>query len=281
MTTPHTGMRLGELRRRLAGNVLLILVLGMGLSACAMGQGGGTPDGEITVFAASSLTNAFTDIARAYEARNPHVKVVTNFAASSQLATQLIEGASADVYASADQRQMEQAAQAGRIEGQPVLFATNHLVIIVPAENPAHIEQVRDLALPGVKLILAAPDVPVRVYTDLALKALAGRPEYGSAFADAVYANLASEEQNVRQVSAKVALGEADAGIVYTSDVTPDIASRVKEIGVPDWANPLVEYPIAIVASAPHRPAGQSFIDFVVSEDGQSILTHWGFGHAP
>jgi molybdate transport system substrate-binding protein len=238
-------------------------------------------ENEVTVFAASSLTNAFTEMSQSYESQAPNVKVVTNFAASSQLATQLIEGAAADVYASADQEQMSQASNAGRISGQPIIFATNHLVIIVPADNPGGVERIGDIAKPGLKLVLAAPGVPVRVYTDQALAALDSRGVYGADFASRVYANLASEEQNVRQVSAKVALGEADAGIVYTSDVTPDIAGQVRQFEIPDWANPLAKYPIALVANAPHKSGGQGFIQFVLSSQGQAILSQWGFGHAP
>ncbi len=261
--------------------VMLALSACFSLAACGYAPSGDTAQGELTVFAASSLTNAFTDMAGAFEAQSPHVKIVTNFAASSQLATQLIEGAAADVYASADQEQMAQAGAAGRIAGQPVIFATNHLVVIVPADNPGHIQTINDLAQPGLKLVLAASGVPVRRYTDHALAALADRDAYGTNFADSVYANLASEEQNVRQVSAKVALGEADAGIVYTSDVTPDIAAQVLQIEIPDWANPLAEYPIALVANAPHGPGGQTFIQFVLGSEGQAILARWGFGHAP
>jgi molybdate transport system substrate-binding protein len=266
--------------RRL-GTAFLVVLAGLGLSACGLIPVEGRNEHEITVFAASSLTNAFGDIAQAYQDQNPHVKIVTNFAASSQLATQLIEGATADVYASADRQQMAQAEAAGRIDGPPVFFATNHLVLITPADNPAEIQNLHDLARPGIKLVLAAPGVPVRVYTDQALTALAARPEYGAEFAADVYANLASEEQNVRQVSAKVALGEADAGIVYSSDITPDIANQLLRFEIPAWANPLAEYPIAKVAGAPHPADARALIGFVLSDDGQQILVRWGFGHAP
>jgi molybdate transport system substrate-binding protein len=278
---PRPGLAIHSIVGPFWWTTCLSLMACAGLAACSLGAVGGPANGEITVFAASSLTNAFGDMAQAYEARNPHVKIITNFAASSQLATQLIEGASADVYASADQRQMAQALSAGRIDGQPQIFATNHLVVIVPANNPAHIESLVDLGQPGLKLVLAAPGVPVRVYTNQALSALAGDPAYGSDFASRVLANLASEEQNVRQVSAKVVLGEADAGIVYTSDVTPDIADKVTRFDIPDWANPLAEYPMALVTHAPHRAGGRAFVDFVLSDSGQAILEHWGFGRAP
>ncbi|HLU08163.1 MAG TPA: molybdate ABC transporter substrate-binding protein, partial [Oceanobacillus sp.] len=164
-------------------------------------------DQTLLVFAAASLTDAFEEIATAFEAENPGVDVLFNFAGSSALATQLVEGAPADVFASANTRQMRVAIEAGRIAEQPLVFARNWLVLITPADNPANIESLRDLANPGVKLVVAAPEVPVRVYTDVMLARLASVPTYGSAYRTAVLANIVSEEDNVRQVFLKVALG--------------------------------------------------------------------------
>ncbi|MCW5876775.1 MAG: molybdate ABC transporter substrate-binding protein [Anaerolineales bacterium] len=231
--------------------------------------------GELTVFAASSLSDAFTEMAAEFTAANPGSTVQFNFGGSSQLATQLAEGAPADVFASANQAQMNNAVAAGRISGEPVLFLTNRLTIIVPADNPAGINTPADLAKPGLRLILAAPDVPIREYSDTSIAALGDE-----AYQQAVYANLVSEEPNVRQVAAKVALGEADAGIVYTSDVTPDIAGDVLQIAIPDEANVLAVYPIAAVEGG-QAALAQRFIDFVLSAEGQAILAKWGFGPRP
>jgi len=231
---------------------------------------------ELVVMAASSLTDAFNEMADAFEADNPHVEVLPNYASSSSLATQLIEGAPADVFASANNAQMNVAAEGNRIASEPVTFLTNRLTIIVPADNPAGIETYADLAKAGIALILAAPEVPVRDYSDQSI-ALMG----DAAFQAAVYANLVSEEPNVRQVATKVSLGEADAGIVYTSDVTPDIAGSVLQIPIPDELNVIATYPIAVVEGAPAGNAAQAFVDFVLSPQGQAILAKWGFGPRP
>ncbi len=231
---------------------------------------------ELVVMAASSLTDAFNEIADAFEAANPGVEVLPNYASSSSLATQQVEGAPADVFASANNAQMNVAADANRIASEPVTFLTNRLAIIVPADNPAGIETYADLAQPGISLILAAPDVPVRDYSDQSI-ALMG----DAAFQAAVYANLVSEEPNVRQVATKISLGEADAGIVYTSDVTPDIAASVLLIPIPDEMNVIASYPIAVVEGAPAGSIAQDFVDFVLSAEGQAILAKWGFGPRP
>jgi molybdate transport system substrate-binding protein len=235
---------------------------------------------ELLVFAAASLTDAFNEIVETFEAQNPGVTVVTNYGGSSGLATQLIEGGVADLFASANNAQMQRVMEAGVVVDDPQTFATNRLVVIVPGDNPGGIETLADLANPGLKLILAMGGVPVREYTDQMIAALAAHPAYGDGYADAVYANLMSEEENVRQVVAKVALGEADAGVVYTSDVTPDVAPNLSQIEVPDAFNVIATYPIVRLADAPHPEVAAAFLDFVLSEDGQAILGRWGFGSA-
>jgi len=165
---------------------------------------------------------------------------------------------------------------AGRITASSEkLFVSNRLTVIVPADNPAGITALEDLAQPGVQMILAVTGVPVRQYTDEIVAT------FPADFQTNFYANMVSEEENVRQVSAKVALGEADAGIVYTSDVTPDIADQVLQIDIPDDQNVIATYPIARLADAPAPTLAQSFVDFVLSEDGQAILAKWGFGPPP
>ena len=201
---------------------VLVLILLLLLGGCAPSNQ--PTSSEVIVFAAASLTDAMSEIARSFEAAHPGTTVALNFGSSSQLAAQLVEGAPADMFASANPTQMGVVVDSGRVDGEPELFATNRLTAIVPADNPAGIESLGDLAQPGIALVLAVPGVPVRDYTDEALGRLAADPAYGPAFADGFYANLASEEDTVRLVAAKVALGEADAGVVYTSDVTPDIA---------------------------------------------------------
>ncbi len=260
------------MNKRIFAIVSSLALVALLLAACAPAQ----QSGEVVVYAASSLTNAFDEIATEFEADHQGVDVLPNYASSSDLATQLAEGAPADVFASANNTQMTVAADAGRIASEPVTFLTNRLAIIVPADNPAGIESPADLAKEGVALILAAPGVPIRDYSDQSI-ALMG----DAAFQAAVYANLVSEEPNVRQVASKIALGEADAGIVYTSDVTPDIADQVLVIEIPDEQNVLASYPIAVVEGAPSGSLAQQFIDFVLGPDGQAILAKWGFGPKP
>jgi molybdate transport system substrate-binding protein len=242
----------------------------LGLVACAPQAASG--DQQLTVFAASSLTEAFEELAAAFEAEHPGTEVLLNYGASSTLATQLVEGAPADVFASANQAQMQLVKDARLLPGEPFAFATNRLIIILPADNPAAIQTPADLAQPGLKLVLAAPGVPVREYSDLVIANL-GDADYQAA----VYANLVSEEENVRIVVAKVALGEADAGIVYASDVSP-VATDLLQIAIPEDATVVAAYPIAALANAPHPALAEAFVDFVLSVEGQAILQSWGFG---
>jgi molybdate transport system substrate-binding protein len=231
----------------------------------------------LTIFAAASLTDAFTAIGADFEAAHPGVAVVFNFAGSSTLAAQIAEGAPADVFASANPRQMQNAIDGGRIAGEPQDFAANNLVLITPADNPAGIASLDDLANDGVLLVLAAPDVPVRVYTDTLLEQLAADPAYGAVYRTAVLANLASEEVDVRAVVTKVSLGEADAGIVYSSDITPDVAASLRTFPIPEAVNPRATYPIAVVAGSPQPDLAAAFVSAVLADSGQATLAKWGF----
>jgi molybdate transport system substrate-binding protein len=169
---------------------------------------------------------------------------------------------------------MKAVVEAGRIEaGTEVIFVSNRLTIIVPDDNPAGITALEELAQPDIQLILAVEGVPVRAYTDDIVGAMPAD------FQEQFYANLVSEEDNVRQVSAKVALGEADAGIVYSSDVTP--GSPVQQIAIPDAQNLVAAYPIAPLADAPNPELARRFIAFVLGPEGQTILSKWGFDPPP
>lgn len=226
---------------------------------------------ELTVFAAASLTEAFTEIGAAYEDANDGTTVSFNFSGSQVLATQIIEGGPADVFAAADVEQMDRAAGEGRIEGEASIFALNRLVVIVPADNPANIESAEDLARPGVKLVLAAAEVPAGRYA----RQLIDHLPAGAGFAERVEDNVVSNESNVRQVVAKVQLGEADAAIVYATDVTADVAEEVAVIEVPDESNVMARYVIAVVEGASDE--AQEFVAFVLSAEGARILESHGF----
>lgn len=254
--------------------LLCVLALAAALVVGSIAQESRT----LIVFAAASLADAFEAIAADFEADNPGVDVLFSFGGSSELAAQIAEGAPADVFASANTRQMTAAQAAGRIDAEaPVTFARNKLTLIVPADNPARIESLADLARPGLVLVIASEGVPVRDYTETMLARLAEDPDFGAAYVGAFRANIASEEPNVRQVAAKVALGEADAGIVYASDVTPDLRGSVLSFAIPDAVNTIAEYPIAALNDTPQPELAQAFVDAVVSAAGQAALETWGF----
>jgi molybdate transport system substrate-binding protein len=228
----------------------------------------------LNVFAAASLTDAFTEIGKAFEAAHPGVTVTFNFAGSQALRTQIEEGAPADVFASANKTEMDNLTSGGFVtQTAPQIFLANKLVVILPAENPARLENLEDLAKPGMKLVLAAEEVPVGKYARQALDQMNG--QFGSDFADKVLANVVSNEDNVKQVVAKVQLGEADAGIVYTSDAVA--APDLKTMEIPAALNVVAEYPIAALSTSANAELAVAFMDYVLSADGQAILKKWGF----
>ena len=233
--------------------------------------------GEVTVFAAASLTDAFNQMATDLEAANPGLKLVFNFAGSQALVTQLTEGAKADVFASANNSQMKAAIDGGVISGEPSTFAHNRLAIVVPKDNPAGIASMADLGKDGVKLVLPAEDGPVGQYARQSI-CLAGSDTatYGEGYIDAVSKNIVSNETNVKNVLAKVQLGEADAGIVYVTDVTPEVAGDVTLIEIPDAVNVIASYPIAAVEGG-NADTATAFISYVLSPEGQATLASFGF----
>jgi molybdate transport system substrate-binding protein len=232
---------------------------------------------QLIVFAASSLTDAFTDIEAAFELERPDIDVVFNFAGSSTLVAQLTNGAPADVFASADANQMRIAHENELVQGFARIFAYNRLALIAPISNPASISRILDLAQPDVQLILAAQGVPVRAYTDQLFQAYTASYLLDAEFLNAVYANVISEEDNVRQVAAKIALNEADAGIVYQSDITPAIAGEVTVLSIDDALNPRAAYPIARLTQSDQPENAAAFIAYIRSEIAQRNLEAWGF----
>lgn len=240
-------------------------------------QGAPSVSGSITVFAAASLTNAFGDMATAFEDANPEASVRFNFAGSQELRTQMEQGAEADAFAPADTKQMDNAVASGVAAEPSTVFAHNRLVVIIPKDNPADIERLQDLASPGVKLVLASAEVPVGNYSRQFLDNASADPEFEAGYADDVLANLVSEESNARQVVAKVQLGEVDAGIVYASDVTAEVSGDVTIIDIPEEINVIGTYPIALTVEPDNAGAAQAFIDFVLSDEGQAILASHGF----
>ena len=254
-------------------------VIGM---AALLALGSATPvtaqraPSTLTVFAAASLTDAFGELGRRLEQQSPGLTVVFNFAGSQQLVLQLEQGAAADVYASADQRWIGYAKEHQLIEGDPQIFARNRLVVIVPRTNPARIGGLPDLTRRGTKIVLAAAAVPVGKYSREALSHLAGAPGFPADYGTRVLGNVVSQEDNVKGVVSKVQLGEADAGIVYQSDVTPAVRRYVRTFDIPDEYNVLASYPIAVVKGGKSREAGLAFISLVQSDEGQRVLQQFG-----
>jgi len=225
------------------------------------------------VFAAASLQDAFEAMGRAFEEGHPGVQARFNFGSSRALRFQIEEGAAADVFASASPVETDALLSDGALAGQPIPFAANLLTIILPPSNPAAIQSAQDLARPGVKLVLAAEEVPVGTYARLSIKKLA--EEFGSSFEDAVLSNVVSNEDSVKQVVAKVQLGEADAGIVYASDAVA--APDLRIVPIPADRNVTAVYPIAVLARASDPDLANAFVIFVLSSRGQDVLRRWGF----
>jgi molybdate transport system substrate-binding protein len=231
----------------------------------------------LTVFAAASLTEPFTALGASFEGSHPGIRVRFNFAGSQQLVLQLQQGAKADLFASADERWMQTARDSGLVDGEPAIFVRNRLVVVVPRMNPAAINRLQDLARVGVKLVVAADAVPIGRYTRQMLARLSAMPGFGKGYAAQVLSNVVSYEENVKGIVAKVELGEADAGVVYRSDATGPSATRVMSISIPDGANVIAQYPIAIVHMSSQQELARAFLDLVESAEGQAQLEKGGF----
>jgi molybdate transport system substrate-binding protein len=238
---------------------LLIIAL-VALSAC----GRGSAQGELIVSAAASLTDAFREVESAFEDVNPEVDVVLNLGASSALREQILEGAPADVFASANTSNMDQVAEAGGVDGKPEIFVTNLLQIAVPTGNPAGVTGLQDFARDELLIGLCAEDVPCGEF---------GREALASA---GVTPAIDTNETDVRALLTKIEAGELDAGITYVTDVM-STGGTVEGIEIPEENNVVAEYPIAALAAAPNPEAAAAFVEFVLSDDGQAILKGYGF----
>jgi len=256
----------------------LLLVIAW-LSGCELPSRNTTPKPtELYVYAAASLTEAFSEIGTAFESIHPDVAVVFNFAGSQQLAQQIDQGAVADVFASANQLQMNVLVAADLVKQDSVrTFARNRLVVIFPVDNPGELTSLQDLAKPGLHLVLAAKEVPVGQYTLEFLNKAAQDARYGAGYKQALLANVMSYENNVKAVLTKVALGEADAGIVYSSDAIGAQASEISEIEIPEDLNVIAVYPAAPVISSHNMNLANTFLDFILSSQAQTILAKYGF----
>ena len=258
---------------------LFLIALGVLVVGCGPDAGDAeVKQREVVVFAAASLAEAFTEVAEQFELEQPGTTVILKFAGSQQLSHQLSQGAPADVFASANNRQMDAAIETGRVrEGSQQPFVRNQLAVVFPADNPGRLQTLADLARPGLRLIVAAPEVPAGQYADSFLLAAAQSDAFGPSFRDGVLDNIVSYEENVRAVLSKISLGEADGGIVYTSDLNGSAARQVDSLPIPEELTMVADYPIAPINNSDEAEIAQSFIDFVLSAQGQELLRSFGF----
>ena len=230
----------------------------------------------LTVFAAASLREAFEAAAPAFT-KQTGIRVTYAFGGSDMLVTQLKQGAPADVFASANEAQMKVASDAGLLAEPARTFVRNRLVLIVPKDNPAKIVALADLAKPGVKVVLTAATVPVGNYARTAFRKLDGARGYPAGFGAAVERNVVSDELDVKAVATKISLGEGDVGVVYATDVTPNITAKVGTIPFPPGAAPEAIYPIAPLKAAANAAGARAFVAFILSPAGQAFLRARGF----
>jgi molybdate transport system substrate-binding protein len=241
------------------------IVTAAALTACSTPEPSGSTmaTGAITVFAAASLTDVFEEIAEDFEAAHPGARLEFNFAGSSALATQIIEGAPADVFASASPATMKSVTDAGNADGDAVVFVRNQLVIAVEAGNPLGIAGLEDLTKPGVTVALCAEQVPCGAAAKTAIAA------------SGLTITPVSYEENVRAALSKVSLGEVDAALVYRTDVATNDA--VEAVGFPESTEAINDYLIAVLADAPNKPGAEAFVAWVLSSDSAAVLTRYGF----
>ena len=238
------------------------------ITACVLGMviacSGSSVEGELLVSAAASLTDAFAEVEAVFEEENPDVDVVLNLGSSSALREQILEGAPADVFASANTSNMDQVAEAGELSGDAEIFATNSLQIAVPTGNPAEVTGLEDFAREELLIGLCAEDVPCGDF---------GRQALENA---GVIPSIDTNEPDVRALLTKIEAGELDAGITYVTDVL-SASGTVEGVDIPAEVNVVAEYPIATLAGAPNPDAAAAWVEFVLSEEGQAILTGYGF----
>ncbi len=253
--------------RRRAATTAAVVLLGT-FAACgpdsSEGRAGSTGETTLTVYAAASLSSAFTRLGTAFEESHPGVTVRFNFGGSSDLVAQIEQGAPADVFASADTANMDKAVSAEAVDGDPVDFASNTLEIAVPPDNPAGVRSLQDLADPGVQVVVCAPEVPCG--------AAARKVERAAG----VGIEPVSEEQSVTDVLTKVQTGEADAGLVYVTDIEA-AGDKVQGIAFPQSSAAVNTYPIGALAQSRHADMAEAFVDLVTGRRGQAVLADAGF----
>lgn len=261
----------------LISGLVLAGLTGCGQGSADSGSGGGGKEqgGTLTILAASSLTDAFGELGKTFEKQNAGVEVKQTFGSSSDLLVQIQQGAPADVFASAAEEEMDTAVKDGLVKGKPEIFVKNREVVMVPRDNPANIQGMRDLAKPDIKLVLAQKDVPA---ADYALEILdKANDQYGPSFEQDVLSNVVSREADVRASVNRVVVGDADATFGYASDYTPDIRNRVKVIPISPNLNIIATYPVAALEDAEDPELAKKWVELVTSKQGQRVLEKWNF----
>jgi len=258
--------------------IALVIAIAIAATGCASGS---SPSATVeaaplTIYGAASLKAALDQVKTAWETAHPGSTLTISTDSSAALETQIEQGAPADVFLSADTANPKKLTDKVLADGPAVSFAGNVLTVIVPTANPAGIATPADLAKSGVKVIAAGDDVPITKYANEVVANLAKLSGYPAGFAAAYAANVASKEDNVKVVVAKIELGEGDAGVVYATDAKA--STEVMTIAIPDAANVPATYAGVVVAASTHRAAAHAFLDWVVGADGQKILAGFGFG---
>jgi molybdate transport system substrate-binding protein len=257
--------------------IVLVGFTGCGQSSNNSGSDGGDKKQgrTLTIFAASSLIDAFGELGKTFEKQNEGVEVKQSFESSSTLLIQIQQGAPADVFASAAQEEMDTAMKDGLVAGKPEVFVKNREIIMVPNDNPANIQSFQDVANPGVRLVLAQRDVPA---ADYALQILdKANARYGDNFEKQVLSNVVSRESDVRASVNRVVVGDADATFGYASDYTIDIRDRVMVVPIPPDLNIIATYPIAALKGAKDPELAKKWVELVTSKEGQHVLQKWNF----
>lgn len=260
--------------KRLVAGVLCVVVLGFGSAPARPAT-----SRSITVFAAASLHSAFAEIAERFKASHPGVTIKLNFDGSQILETQIANGAPADIFASADERSMGKAVDAGLV-GTPVVFTANSLVGIARFDAGG-VSSLRDFTRRLLTLAICVETAPCGRYTRIALEKISADPHFWKDYEKQVMLNVVSQEPNVEAVLTKAKLGEIDGGFVYASDVVHVGPSQFAVFPVPEEDQELATYPIAVTKSSPDAALARSFVDYVLSPDGQAVLVADGFRHRP
>ena len=256
-------------------NPAAVLAVAVALASCSGAAPASPAPVELTVFAAASLRTALTQLAPMFEAAHPGVRLVFSFDASSSLRTQIEQGAPADAFASADEKNPRALVDAGLAAGPSAAFTANELAVIVAPGNRAGIATPADLARPGVRIVAAGDNVPITTYANQLIANLTRQPGYPPDYAAKVAANAVSREDNVRAILTKIELGEGDAGIVYAPDARS--SGRVDTIPIPSGANVVATYAAVPIRASSHPAEAKAFVDFLGSPGAQAVLQSLGF----